>query len=132
MFSEISGISCRDQNNNNSCCLLFPRSGKAEFTVADIQRLFARMDFRELYHCALSQRSKYSHISSAVRSDSEAANISIFNFRWRRLYRLISQRRRSKAEGKWRVKSIVLSVMNVILCCSKSEHRRQTLLIDGQ
>ncbi len=59
--------------------------------------------------------SKYSHIISAVRSDSETANISIFNIRLRRLYRLISQRRRSNAEVKWRVKSIVLSVMNVIL-----------------
>lgn len=78
------------------------------------------------------KRSKYSHIISSVRSDSETANISIFNIRLRRLYRLISQRRRSNAEVKWRVKSIVLSVMNVILCCSKSEHRRQSLLMDGQ
>lgn len=72
----------------------FPSSGKVAFTVADIQRLFARMDFGELY---LSQRSKYSRISSAE-SVSETANISIVNRRMQRLHLFISGWSRSKTE----------------------------------
>lgn len=73
LWPVFAGISCRAHSNNTSCSLfimyVFPSSGKVVFSVADFQRLFARMDFGELY---LSQRSKYSHVS-------DTANISILN-----------------------------------------------------